>query len=288
MKLARSFLYVVLFTLILMVSTATASAQTENYLHWTEQQNVNPHHNWSVNFNYELNETTMNSSNIYVRHNDEKVEGINLELNADKKSVTLSAPTEGYQAGQVYHLYIEPSVKSTKGKNLKQPIIMKFTIQNNLSPDNSMILDKFLPGLNWGMDQEQTEHLMSTLDNVKFDSYFGKDKLEVDYRVNDTYSLKESSWLYIFFKNKGKEIDFFNFADSTNEYLVGEEMKVFNEEYVKILSEKIGEEPTFQSMVEWDDSIKTTWETEYERLNLYVHTPHEERNNNVIFTIRRK
>lgn len=120
------------------IITVTAEAQTDTVpsekpsvprLSWGEKMNVDAHHNWTIAFNDELDSASINADNIFVQHNNENVEPIKISLSADKKSIRVEAPTEGYKAGEAYFLFVEKSIKSASGKELKQPIQMKFTIK---------------------------------------------------------------------------------------------------------------------------------------------------------------
>ena len=100
-----------------------------NYLAWPEKIDVDPHHDWTIQLNQELDVSTIHNLNFYVVHDSVKVEGIQVLLNNNQKSVTVEAPVQGYQAGESYFLYVEKSVKSKFGKEIKNPIEMKFTIK---------------------------------------------------------------------------------------------------------------------------------------------------------------
>ncbi|MCI2254560.1 Ig-like domain-containing protein, partial [Domibacillus sp. PGB-M46] len=93
--------------------------------------NVDPHYNFTVKLNNNLDMATVTSSNIYVKTNSILVDGVKVSLNADKKSIKVEAPEEGYKVGETYVIYVEKAVKSASGKELKQPVKMQFTIASN-------------------------------------------------------------------------------------------------------------------------------------------------------------
>lgn len=100
-----------------------------HYTHWDEKTNVDPHHNWTIRFNHALDDTTVNNVNIFVQHESQKVDSLKVSPLADQQSVKVEAPKGGYLKGETYFLYVEKSVKSRNGQELKQPIKMKFTIK---------------------------------------------------------------------------------------------------------------------------------------------------------------
>ena len=90
--------------------------------------NVDSYYDWTIKFNKTLDSSTINSKNIYVTHNLDKVEGIQVVLNKDKQSVTVKAPDDGYKAGETYVIHINDSILSEIGRALKQTVQMSFTI----------------------------------------------------------------------------------------------------------------------------------------------------------------
>ena len=129
----------ILAVLIILVGANTSLAETTNYQSWLDKTNVEPNHDWTVTFNQELDGNTITNENIYVRYKNEIVEGIDLSLGADKKSFTVNAPESGYIKNETYTLYIEKEIKSTAGKELSQPVKMKFTIRNKTNSDNNSV-----------------------------------------------------------------------------------------------------------------------------------------------------
>lgn len=114
---------------------AGASFAEETYYQgWPEKTDIDPHHDWTIKVNQPLDEATINESNIYVfQNNSPNVEGVKLSLGEDLMSIKVEAPEQGYKAGEEYALCIEKSVKSSIGKELKQPIMMKFIIADSES-----------------------------------------------------------------------------------------------------------------------------------------------------------
>ena len=72
---------------------------------------------------------TITSENIYVQSHQTKLEGIEISLNEDGKSITVTAPENGYTNGEKYVLYIEKDIASATGKALNTPVKFEFTIE---------------------------------------------------------------------------------------------------------------------------------------------------------------
>ncbi|MCI2254825.1 CAP domain-containing protein [Domibacillus sp. PGB-M46] len=133
MKVLKMLMSLLLTLCIGLTGVTVGSAQTTDYLEWPEKTSIDPNHDWTIKWNQELDANTVNNNNIYVQHDLDKVEGVKVSLNADKKSIKVEAPEEGYSPEESYYLFVEKSVKSLKGKELMQPIKMKFTTKHVIS-----------------------------------------------------------------------------------------------------------------------------------------------------------
>lgn len=98
------------------------------YTNWTPSQTVPKTKDWTIRFNKEVDPTTVNHTNFHVQYNQKKIKDIDIVLNADKKSVTVKAPKNGYEEGKIYFLYIENNILTKSGKSLSQPIKFQFTV----------------------------------------------------------------------------------------------------------------------------------------------------------------
>lgn len=100
----------------------------DGYTNWTPSQTVPKTKDWTIRFNKEIDPTTVNQANFHVQYNRNTINDIDIVLNADKKSVTVKAPKDGYDEGKTYFLYIESDILTRSGKSLSQPIKFKFTV----------------------------------------------------------------------------------------------------------------------------------------------------------------
>lgn len=101
----------------------------ENYFAWKPDQVVDMNKDWTIYFNHEIDEDTINSDSIYVHYNQQKVEGVKLIVSDDRKSIKVLAPLKGYESGKTYFLYIEDEVLSASGESLNKAIKLKFLVK---------------------------------------------------------------------------------------------------------------------------------------------------------------
>lgn len=97
------------------------------YKHFGEQVGIDPLKKWKVTFNMEMDKK-VDDSMVYVMNRNGEKQSIQLEWR-DGKTLVVHPPTEGYQSGETYYLVVEKTMKSSKGKQLKEPITYKFTIK---------------------------------------------------------------------------------------------------------------------------------------------------------------
>lgn len=97
---------------------------------WTNNRIVANDYKWTIKFNDELKDASINGDNIFVVDQEGYlVKGTTVILSEDRKNVYVTAPDNGYKAGENYNLYINGNVESIKGKKLTSGIKMPFTIE---------------------------------------------------------------------------------------------------------------------------------------------------------------
>ena len=102
---------------------------SETYKEWESKWNIPVDKDWTIQFNDKLDEKTITSENIYVQSHQTKLDGPEISLNEDGKSITVTAPENGYTKGEKYVLYIEKGIASATGKALNTPVKFEFTIE---------------------------------------------------------------------------------------------------------------------------------------------------------------
>lgn len=88
---------------------------------------------WKIEFNQELDLDTISYANIHVNNDTtNEYHPIKLEKSYDiykKKTFIVVNFNAAYTPGQCYTLYIEPGIKSSSGTNLRQGILLHFTVE---------------------------------------------------------------------------------------------------------------------------------------------------------------
>lgn len=248
MKLLKFVFCMVLLNIIIFTGVKENFAQTTDYLTWEEKTNVDPHHNWTVTFNQELDETTINDHNIYVQHHLNHVKIDEVSLLPDKKSIKIKAPVEGYLKSESYFLYIDNTVKTRNGNELKQPIQMKFTIGNE---PTSIVSNLFIKGLTAYMTPEEVSQLIDyTLlkyNSARYSSY--------TYAVPNIYDLPaELTISYDYGYLSDVRYTLFQGGSINNDELQ-QKYTVLKAE----LSAYFGSEPLEE--IEFADGYRASWET---------------------------
>jgi len=95
---------------------------------FTKENSVPTNKEWMVTFSTKMNPDTINKKNIYVVKGNEKLKGINVEINGLNK-VKITNP-KGYLPGEEYTLIITKNVESEKGVSLAESVEKTFLIKN--------------------------------------------------------------------------------------------------------------------------------------------------------------
>ncbi|MED4454490.1 DUF5050 domain-containing protein [Metabacillus fastidiosus] len=112
----------------LIIQVNPLEEKLNKFKNFKEFSNVKPNKKWTVTFNLELNESSINKNNIYVLDENGELVSAIPELSENKKQIYVQPPAELYQKGKTYYLFLE-NILSYKGKSLKEPTRIKFTIE---------------------------------------------------------------------------------------------------------------------------------------------------------------
>ncbi|MCY6354907.1 N-acetylglucosaminidase [Clostridium sp. ZS2-4] len=93
----------------------------------TETSTIKP---WTVNFNMDLDKSSINESNITVTDNKDKPLKVNVTSGKDAKAIVISPPVGGYDPKGTYWITLSTNVRSVSGKKMSKPVKMKFTTAN--------------------------------------------------------------------------------------------------------------------------------------------------------------
>ncbi|WP_243108699.1 N-acetylmuramoyl-L-alanine amidase [Clostridium rectalis] len=91
--------------------------------------NIDCNKNWTIKFNMELDESTVNTENVVVLDEKSNKVSVKVTLGNDKKSIVVT-PNSYYATGKTYSLIIKDAVKTIWGNNLKKSAKMNFTIKS--------------------------------------------------------------------------------------------------------------------------------------------------------------
>lgn len=96
-----------------------------------KKENVSVDKSFKVNFSKELDEVTVNTSNVYVL--DDKNHKVDVEVSYDKKNKAVEVKSKNnYESGKKYTIFIkgiQSTIKSGKVVKLVAPIKMEFTVK---------------------------------------------------------------------------------------------------------------------------------------------------------------
>ncbi|NFV13853.1 DUF5050 domain-containing protein [Clostridium sporogenes] len=98
-----------------------------SYKNWGEAKEVPRNKSWNIKFNRAVNTESL-KDNVYVMDSSfNKVEDINVNVNNGGKNITITKK-DLYKKGGLYYLVISKPIKDVKGKEIKEPVVMKFKV----------------------------------------------------------------------------------------------------------------------------------------------------------------
>ena len=93
-------------------------------------KDVEPTKEWKVKLNNDLDENSLTNEAVYVRDDSGTIIQTKLTVDQDQRTILIAPPDKGYQSGKSYTLYIEDTLLTSSGKQLKEPVKMEFTISD--------------------------------------------------------------------------------------------------------------------------------------------------------------
>ncbi len=106
---------------------ATFIEEKNNYDQLPSAIGVSEDKIWTIDFNEKLKSNTINNKSVFVVDNDNNKIPVSLEV--DGKSVHIQPPSQLYQQGEGYTLYVEDTVEFQSDDKLEKPMKMEFIIQ---------------------------------------------------------------------------------------------------------------------------------------------------------------
>jgi len=107
------------------VTRTVVVIENGEYEVFEEITDVELNKNWTIKFNMELDEATINDSNVYILNKDGEKNNCEISLNTDKKGIII-APKSNYNPAEEYSLIISKNIKSTSNKSLAKAVKMTF------------------------------------------------------------------------------------------------------------------------------------------------------------------
>ncbi|WP_077214993.1 Ig-like domain-containing protein [Bacillus dakarensis] len=101
----------------------------EGYKDKGTRTNIAADKTWKIEFNDQLLDETVNSQAIRVLDQNGEVVKVEFDITDDGKSVLVSPSDTLYETGKTYYLLVGNSIRSEEGKELKEAVSIKFTIQ---------------------------------------------------------------------------------------------------------------------------------------------------------------
>lgn len=123
------FIMTILLLIVSQFPSLSFANTTDGYKSLGNVTNIDPLKKWTINFNVEIDETTVTNNSVYIKKGNHKVSGVKASLGKDKKTLVITAPYTGYLYNETYVLYLEDTLKSIHGVALKEKSKYEFTIK---------------------------------------------------------------------------------------------------------------------------------------------------------------
>lgn len=132
----------VLFTCSILCDSSKVSAEEISYFS-DEKLITDSKKSWTVRFNFELDQSTINENSMYIYNNSAGTKiPVEVKLLDDKKSIEIK-PLSDYISGDSYTIYIKDSLKSNKSKSLKKTVALDFRMASSIEQVNSYVNSLF-------------------------------------------------------------------------------------------------------------------------------------------------
>lgn len=126
-KFYKSFIIFILAFFILLSQTATAGNSFSDAFKTVESNKT-----WTIAFNQQVVLDNLTKSAIYVSDDSGNSVKITYSLSENEKSIFVGPPIGGYTPNKIYNLNIGTGVRSKDGKNLKDALIINFTVKTDI------------------------------------------------------------------------------------------------------------------------------------------------------------
>lgn len=101
----------------------------DNYKDMGTHADIEADKTWTINFSQSVQKETVTNKSVRVLNQSGEEVEVEITVLNDGKSVQVSPPKFLYESNQTYYILIDNSIKSESGKELKEAVSLKFTIQ---------------------------------------------------------------------------------------------------------------------------------------------------------------
>ncbi|MCB2300564.1 hypothetical protein [Clostridium tagluense] len=102
-----------------------------------DNQIVDSNKCWTIHFNEQFVFDDLSKQGVIIIDSKGNNSNINLSLGQDKKTIIVSAPVEGYVPGEKYKLLVNNKVHTKSNKNLKQEVVLNFSIGDGITQEKA-------------------------------------------------------------------------------------------------------------------------------------------------------
>lgn len=110
--------------------------------HLDQQVDVPFDKEWIIHLNRKVDKQTVNLESVYVLNNNNVRQDIQLRVDESGRSIIVSPPLNGYKLGETYTLILNKQLIAQNGNPIKEPILFRFTIQNDVNTFHLMNIGK--------------------------------------------------------------------------------------------------------------------------------------------------
>ncbi|OMP68416.1 S8 family peptidase [Domibacillus epiphyticus] len=96
---------------------------------FTSLIDVQPNKTMRIAFNTPIEPQSVNDQSVFVRNDGTAVNDVELSLSEESKVILVKPPADGYVSRKTYFLYVDRTITSVKGKPIKFPVIVMFTVK---------------------------------------------------------------------------------------------------------------------------------------------------------------
>lgn len=169
MRKVSNLIKTMFITALFLTMSVSAFAEDLGFIEMPARSEISIVKPWIVNFNMDLDKSTINESNIKVTDNKDNLLKVSVTSGKDAKSIVISPPTGGYAVKGNYYLTLSTNVKSISGKKLSKPVKMKFTTANKY-------------------EDSTTFASLPVINNIKFVQKTILQNQKVDFNIYSSYS----------------------------------------------------------------------------------------------------